>query len=103
MGGVTNTVKKITKAVSKPFEQVAKAVTKPIKKVVGSVMPDAPKAYTTDTQVTTPAPPAADVSVAATTANTDTEDTSKRKGLMRSAKGKKSLTVSRASGGGLNV
>lgn len=99
MGGVSKTVKKITKAVSKPFEQVAKAVTSPLKKVVGSVMPDAPDVH----EVTAPAPAAADVSVAATTAGTDIADTSKRKGLMRSAKGKKSLTVSRAAGGGLNV
>lgn len=100
MGGVSKTFKKINNAVTKPFKQVAQAVTNPIKKIVGSVMPDAPKA---DTPAPAPAPAAADVSVAATTATTDIADTSKRKGLMRSAKGKKSLTVSRAAGGGLNV
>lgn len=102
MGGVSKTFKKINNAVTKPFKQVAQAVTNPIKKIVGSVMPDAPKADT-PAPAPAPAPAAADVSVAATTATTDIADTSKRKGLMRSAKGKKSLTVSRAAGGGLNV
>ena len=104
MGGVTKAFKNLTSAITKPFQQIAKAAAKPIKSAVGSIMPDqqVPTA-TADTAPAPPAPPAADVNVAATTANTQTEDTTKRAGLMRSAKGKKSLTVSRSSGGGLNV
>lgn len=101
MGGVTKAFKNVTSAITKPFQQIAKAAAKPIKSVVGSIMPD--QQVPTATADTAPAPPAADVNVAATTAATQTEDTTKRAGLMRSAKGKKSLTVSRSSGGGLNV
>ena len=102
MGGVSKTLKKVTDAVTKPFQQIAKAAAKPIKSVVGSIMPDQ-QVPTATADTTTAAPPAADVNVAATTAATQTEETTKRAGLMRSAKGKKSLTVSRSSGGGLNV
>lgn len=103
MGGVTKAFKHVTSAVTKPFQQIAKAAAKPIKSVVGSIMPDKQVPTATATADTAPAPPAADVNVAATTAATQTEETTKRAGLMRSAKGKKSLTVSRSSGGGLNV
>jgi len=94
MGGVSNTFNKITNAISKPFKQLAGAVLSPL-------LGRAQQAQATTGS--TAAAPAADVGVAATTPSTQTEDTTKRAGLMRSAKGKKSLTVSRASGGGLNV
>lgn len=107
MGGVTKTFKKITNAVSKPFEQVYKAVAKPLKSigrgVVGAVTGYDGSQVETSPTVTQTAPAAADVNLAATTPETDTEAVSRRKGLLKSAKGKKSLTVSRASGGGLNV
>lgn len=100
MGGITKTIKKLTSAVTKPLGSVGKTLLNPAAALTDSNSTDT---SSTATQVVTPAVAASDVAVAGTTPSTDTEDSSTRKGLMRSAKGKKALTVSRASGGGLNV
>jgi len=102
MGGASKLVKNITKSITKPFSSVKNAID-PLGIVSKVVKPSAATASTEAAAGTTTAPAASDVTVAGTTADTSTEDVSKRKGLLRSAKGKKSLTVSRASGGGLNV
>ena len=110
MGGISNTVKKITNAVTKPFKQVFSAVSKPLKSIakgaIGAVTGNdgSDKETVVVQQPTqTQTPSASNVNVADTKPETETEVVSRRKGLLKSAKGKKSLTVSRASGGGLNV
>ena len=96
MGGVSKALKNVTKAVTSPFKSIAKGA-------LGAVGLKSPTVEKESSSTATPTPAAADVSVANTTPQTQTGDTTKRGGLLRSAKGKKSLTVSRASGGGLNV
>lgn len=109
MGGVSKTFKKITNAVTKPFKQIYSAVAKPLKSIakgaIGAVTGDDGEKETVVVQqpTQTATPSASNVNVADTKPETETEAVSRRKGLLKSAKGKKSLTVSRASGGGLNV
>lgn len=86
-------VKKAFKEITRPFKQVAKAIAKPF-------MPDIPDTPT----VQAPPPPAAEVvapSDKKADAEMDKETNAAKKKAARG--GKKSLTVSRSSGSGLNI
>lgn len=97
MGKVVKKIKKAVKKVTKPLEKVAK-------KAVGAVVPGA-AGKTVVQEVQAPAPaPAALVDVP-TQENVETEDEAQTEAGRRKARagGKKSLSVARSSGGGLNI
>lgn len=100
--------KKVKKAVKK-VKKVVKKVTKPIEKVakgaVGSLIGGEAKVVEAPPQAVEAAPPAAQLVDVPNQDNVETEDEAQTEAGRRKARagGKKSLSVARSSGGGLNI
>ncbi|AVJ51914.1 host range protein [Escherichia phage Ebrios] len=96
---ITKAVKKVVREVARPVKQAAKEITRPIKQVAGALAgtPDMP-------EIAPPTPSAALVEVPQQEeAQTDTDaDTAASRKKAR-AGGKKSLSVARSAGGGINI
>lgn len=96
---ITNAVKKVVKEVTRPVEKVAKEITRPIKQVAGALAgaPDMP-------EIAPPTPSAALIEVPQQEeVQTDTDAATESSRKKASAGGKKSLSVARSAGGGINI
>lgn len=101
---ITKAVKKVVKEVTRPVEKVAKEITRPVKQVAGALAghPDTPE---TVQQAPSAAPtPAALIEVPQQEeVQTDTDATTESSRKKARAGGKKSLSVARSAGGGINI
>ena len=102
-------VKKVVRKVTKPFEKavkkVTKEVTRPIKQVAGALSGGAGEAQVVEVpQPTAAATPAAQI-VDVPEKEVSTEDEAQTESGRKKARsgGKKSLSVARSSGGGINI
>lgn len=103
---IKKAVKKVTKTVKKAVKQVGKPVEKVVKGAVGSIAGGGAKVVEVPVQQTaTPAPTPAQLVDVPTQENVETEDEAQTEAGRRKARagGKKSLSVARASGGGINI
>lgn len=98
---VKKIVKKVTKPVEKVVKKVTKEVTRPIKQVAGALAGGAGGAQV----VEVPQPTAAAQIVDVPEKEVSTEDAAQTESSRKKARsgGKKSLSVARSSGGGLNI
>lgn len=99
---ITKAVKKVVKEVTRPVEKVAKEITRPIKQVAGALAgaPDVPDTPAIVQQT----PPAALVEVPQQEeVQTDTDATTESNRKKARAGGKKSLSVARSAGTGINI
>jgi hypothetical protein len=94
-------VKKVTKSVKKAVKKVAKEVTRPVKQVAGGLAGLAGGAG--EAQVVEAPPAAQIVDVPEKEASTEDEAQTESGRRKASAGGKKSLSVARSSGGGINI
>lgn len=100
---ITKAVKKVVKEVTRPVKQVAREVVRPVKQVAGALAgatagaPDMP-------EIAQPTPPAALVEVPQQEeVQTDTDAATESSRKKSRAVGKKSLSVTRSAGGGINI
>lgn len=96
---ITKAVKKVVKEVTRPVEKVAKEIIRPVKQVAGALAgsPDMP-------EVVQPTPSAALIEVPQQEeVQTDTDATTESSRKKARAGGKKSLSVARSAGGGINI
>lgn len=104
---IKKAVKKVTKTVKKAVKQVGKPVEKVVKGAVGAVTGGggAQVVEVPVQQPATAAPSPAQLVDVPTQENVETEDEAQTEAGRRKARagGKKSLSVARASGGGLNI
>lgn len=98
---VKKVVKKVTKPVEKAVKKVTKEVTRPIKQVAGALAGGAGEAQV----VEVPQPAAAAQIVDVPEKEVSTEDEAQTESGRKKARsgGKKSLSVARSSGGGINI
>ena len=93
---IKKAVKKVVKSVTKPVEKVAKGA-------VGAITGEAPEVVV-QAQDTAPDPSAVSVDVPTnTTADTDTEEKTESAKRKINAGGKRSLSIARSSGTGINL
>lgn len=99
---IKKAVKKVTKTVKKAVKQVAKPVEKVAKGAVGAFAGGAPTPQVVTQEVAAPAAQLVDVP---TQTDVETEDEAQTEAGRKKARagGKKSLSVARSSGGGLNI
>lgn len=97
-------VKKVTKAVKKVVKQVGKPIEKAAKSAVGALAGGSGAAQVVEVAQPQAAPAAQLVDVP-TQENVETEDEAQTEAGRKKARagGKKSLSVARSSGGGLNI
>lgn len=96
---IKKAVKKVVKEITRPVKQVAKEITRPIKQVAGALAgaPDMP-------EIAPPTPSAALIDVPQQEeVQTDTDATTESSRKKARAGGKKSLSVARSAGGGINI
>lgn len=98
---VKKVVRKVTKPVEKAVKKVTKEVTRPIKQVAGALAGGAGEAQV----VEVPQPTAAAQIVDVPEKEVSTEDEAQTESGRKKARsgGKKSLSVARSSGGGINI
>lgn len=96
-------VKKVTKSVKKAVKKVAKEVTRPVKQAAGVLAGGAGEAQVVEVPQAAATPAAQIVDVPEK--EISTEDEAQTESGRRKARsgGKKSLSVSRSSGGGINI
>lgn len=95
-------VKKVTKSVKKAVKKVAKEVTRPVKQVAGGLAGGAGEAQVVEApQAAAPAAQIVDVPEKEVSTEDEAQTESGRKKAR--AGGKKSLSVARSSGGGINI
>ena len=95
-------VKKVTKSVKKAVKKVAKEVTRPVKQVAGGLAGGAGEAQVVEVpHADTPAAQIVDVPEKEVSTEDEAQTESGRKKAR--AGGKKSLSVARSSGGGINI
>lgn len=96
-------VKKVTKSVKKAVKKVAKEVTRPVKQVTRGLAGGAGEAQVVEVPqaAATPAAQIVDVPEKEVTTEDEAQTESGRKKAR--AGGKKSLSVARSSGGGINI
>lgn len=101
---VKKTVKKITKPVEKAVKQVGKAGEDIVKGAAG-VVGGKPDVQVIEQAAPVAAPPPAQIIEAPTKGDVETEDDAQTESGKKKARagGKKSLSVARSSGGGLNI
>lgn len=101
---VKKVVNKVTKPVKKVVKKVTKEVTRPIKQVAGALAGGAGEVQVVEAQQAAAATPAAQI-VDVPEKEVSTEDEAQTESGRKKARsgGKKSLSVARSSGGGINI
>lgn len=97
-------VKKAVKKVTKSVKKVVKEVARPVKQVASGLAGGAGEAQVVEVPQATPAAPAAQI-VDVPEKEVSTEDEAQTESGRKKARagGKKSLSVARSSGGGINI
>lgn len=97
-------VKKVTKSVKKAVKKVTKEVARPVKQVAGGLAGGAGEAQVVEVPQYAAATPAAQI-VDVPEKEVSTEDEAQTESGRKKARagGKKSLSVARSSGGGINI
>lgn len=99
---IKKAVKKVTKPITKAVKKVTKEVARPIKQVAGGLAGGAGEAQVVEVpQAATPAAQIVDVPEKEVSTEEEAQTESGRKKAR--AGGKKSLSVARSSGGGINI
>lgn len=96
-------VKKVTKSVKKAVKKVTKEVTRPVKQAVGALAGGAGEAQVVDVPQAAATPAAQLVDVPEKEVSTEDEAQTESGRKKAIAGGKKSLSVARSSGGGINI
>lgn len=96
-------VKKVTKSVKKAVKKVTKEVTRPVKQAVGALAGGAGEAQVVEVSQAAATPAAQIVDVPEKEVSTEDEAQTESGRKKARAGGKKSLSVARSSGGGINI
>ena len=96
-------VKKVTKSVKKAVKKVAKEVTRPVKQVTKGLAGGAGEAQVVEVPQPAATPAAQIVDVPEKEVSTEDEAQTESGRKKARAGGKKSLSVARSSGGGINI
>lgn len=96
-------VKKVTKTVKKAVKKVAKEVTRPVKQVASGLAGGAGEAQVVEVPQAAATPAAQIVEVPDKEVTTEDEAQTESGRKKARAGGKKSLSVARSSGGGINI
>lgn len=101
---IKKAVKKVTKPITKAVKKVTKEVARPIKQVAGALAGGAGEAQVVEVPQAAAATPAAQI-VDVPEKEVSTEDEAQTESGRKKARagGKKSLSVARSSGGGINI
>lgn len=101
---IKKAVKKVTKSVKKAVKKVTKEVARPVKQVAGGLAGGAGEAQVVEVPQPAAATPAAQI-VDVPEKEVSTEDEAQTESGRKKARagGKKSLSVARSSGGGINI
>lgn len=101
---VKKVVKKVTKSVKKAVKKVTKEVARPVKQIAGGLAGGAGEAQVVEVPQAAAATPAAQI-VDVPEKEVSTEDEAQTESGRKKARagGKKSLSVARSSGGGINI
>lgn len=100
---IKKAVKKVTKPVTKAVKKVTKEVTRPIKQVAGALAGGTGEAQVVEVPQAAATPAAQIVDVPEKEVSTEDEAQTESGRKKASAGGKKSLSVARSSGGGINI
>ena len=96
-------IKKAVKKVTKPVKKVVKEVARPVKQVAGALAGGAGEAQVVEVPQAAAAPAAQIVDVPEKEVSTEDEAQTESGRKKARAGGKKSLSVARSSGGGINI
>ena len=100
---VKKVVKKVTKPVEKAVKKVTKEVARPVKQVAGALVGGAGEAQVVEVPQAAATPAAQIVDVPEKDVSTEDEAQTESGRRKARAGGKKSLSVARSSGGGINI
>lgn len=100
---IKKAVKKVTKPIKKAVKKVTKEVTRPVKQIAGGLAGGAGEAQVVEVPQAAATPAAQIVDVPEKEVSTEDEAQTESGRKKARAGGKKSLSVARSSGGGINI
>ena len=100
---IKKAVKKVTKPITKAVKKVTKEVTRPVKQVAGALAGGVGEAQVVEVPQAAATPAAQIVDVPEKEVSTEDEAQTESGRKKARAGGKKSLSVARSSGGGINI